>query len=77
MILPNLPVYITIPDQSPSCEICGCRGEIIAYFQHTNYKGSIYDCLSADQTHRFIDREDEYFSIDYWNMSEEERRNQV
>ena len=73
MTLPQLPTYITIPDHSPSCEICGCRGEIIADFQHTNYRASIYDCLSGDMIHRFIDQEDDYFSVDYWSMSEEER----
>lgn len=73
MLLPVLPNYITIPDHFPSCQICGCRGEIIADFQHTNYKGSIYDCTSGNVAHRFIDQEDDTFSLDYWAMDEEER----
>ena len=74
MILPNLRNYITVPDYYPHCEVCGDRGMMIGDFTHTNYKGAIYDCYSGDVIQRFIDREDDYFSINYRNMSEKDRR---
>lgn len=73
MVLPDLRTCITLPDYHPHCEICGCRAELVSDFTHTNYRGAIYDCYSGDVTHRFIDREDEYFSIDYWTLNQKER----
>ena len=74
MVLPNLPNYISVPDFHPHCEICGYRGIIVADFLHTNYKGAIYECISCDRPSLFIDQEDECFSIDYWNMTQTDRK---
>lgn len=72
--LPKLQNYVTVPDYYPHCEICGYRGVVIADFLHTNYKGAIYECTFCDEAHLFIDREDTYFSIDYWNMNQKNRK---
>lgn len=74
MILPELPNYISVPDYYPHCEICGYRGVIVADFLHTNYKGAIYECTSCDEFRLFIDQEDSYFNIDYWNMTQTDRK---
>ena len=74
MALPLLPNYISVPDCYPHCEICGYRAITLADFLHTNYRGAIYECISCDEPRFFIDQEDNYFSIDYWNMSETRRK---
>ena len=72
--LPKLPVYVSIPDWPPSCEICGHRGEKIGDFLHTNFKGAFYKCNSGNADHLFTDQEDDFFSVEYWNMAEKQRR---
>ena len=74
MKLPKLANYITVPDYPPHCEICGYRGLLLADFLHTNYRGAIYECLSCDEFRLFIDQEHSYFSIDYWNMTQTDRK---
>lgn len=74
MKLPQLITHISIPDWHPSCEICGFRGELIGYFRHTNFRGDIYECTFCPESYQFIDQEDRFFSVEYWYMSERQRR---
>ena len=73
--LSELSNYIAVPDYPPHCLICGFRAIIIGDFFHTNYKGGIYICGNCENgTNLFIEQEDIDFSLDYWEMSQKNRR---
>jgi hypothetical protein len=74
--LPKLPNYIAVPDYPPHCPVCGFRAIDVGDFFHTNYKGGIYMCVICEKRDKnlFIEQEDIDFSIDYWIMSQKNRR---
>lgn len=73
IVLPKLPIYISVPDYAPHCVICGCMAFTLADFCHTNFKGGIYECCFCVDNTLFIDQEDSLFSINYWGMSDRKR----
>lgn len=73
--LPKLSNYIAVPDYPPHCPICGFRAIIVSDFFHTNYRGGIYMCENCENSpNLFIEQEDIDFSLDYWRMSQKNRR---